>query len=132
MISIFHCSSTGRVLGFTLWRWAKRRPFRFGSPFWMTSFPPTVRREGSGNEATQDGDRKWKGRHIAPSPQWGATPHPPPPRSWMTSFPVPPSWVVSSKTASPEMTSVGHADFLEDVLQTSASPVTHLSPKYVL
>ena len=44
-------------------RW---RPFRFRSPSWMTSFA------GTGNEVIQDGDRKRKGRHLAPPPQWGS------------------------------------------------------------
>ena len=27
---------------------------------------------GTGNEVIQDGDRKRKGRHLAPPPQWGS------------------------------------------------------------
>ena len=42
----------------------KWRPFRFRSPSWMTSFPV--------NEVIQDGDRKRKGRHSPPPPQWGS------------------------------------------------------------
>ena len=38
----------------------KWRPFRFRSPSWVTSFA------GTGNEVTQDGDRKRKGRHFPP------------------------------------------------------------------
>ena len=45
---------------------ARWRPFRFRSPSWMTSFA------GTGNEVIQDGDRKRKGRHLAPPPQWGS------------------------------------------------------------
>ena len=44
----------------------KWRPFRFRSPSWMTSFA------GTGNEVIQDGDRKRKGRHFPPPPQWGS------------------------------------------------------------
>ena len=43
----------------------------------------------SGNEVIQDGGLKRKGRHLAPPPQWDRkTLH----RSWLTSFPAPPSW----------------------------------------
>ena len=45
---------------------ARWRPFRFRSPSWMTSFPVPA------NEVIQDGDRKRKGRHLAPPPQWGS------------------------------------------------------------
>ena len=43
----------------------KWRPFRFRSPSWVTSFA------GTGNEVTQDGDRKRKGRHFPPPSTMG-------------------------------------------------------------
>ena len=42
------------------------------------------------------------------------------PKSWLTSLPAPPSWLVSSKMAAPQATSGGHRDSGEDVHQTSA------------
>ena len=64
---------------------AKWRPFRFRSPSWMTSFPVPA------NEVIQDGDRKRKGRHLAPPPQWGSKN---PPYTTDVSFPT----LLSSKS----------------------------------
>ena len=41
------------------------------------------------------------------------------PKSWLTSFPAPPSWMVSSKMAAPQITSGGRWNFREDIIQTS-------------
>ena len=45
---------------------------------------------GSANEVMQDGDRKGKGRHLAPPPHGDRKTLP---MSWMTPFLAPPSWI---------------------------------------
>ena len=71
---------------------------------------------GTRNEVIQDGDWKQKGRPFHPPPQQGSK-----------KVPQVLDYIVISKMAALEMTSLGRRDSREDVLQTSAPLMSHPS-----
>ena len=86
-----HNSSIGRVFRPHCGGGARWRPFRFRPPSWMTSFPePGMRSSkmaaGSGRAAIM--------RHRHNGVQKTR------PRSWLTSFLAPPSWIQAGGTTS--------------------------------
>ena len=77
-------SSIGRVFGPPLWWWWKMAAL----PLPAAILDDLI--SASGNEVIQDGDRKWRVAIFHHHHNRGPKTRP---KSWLTSFPAPPSWI---------------------------------------